>query len=181
VPRFSSSDATTIVYDDDGTGPPVVLLHGFAGDRRSNWIRPGVVSRLAAEHRVIALDLRGHGESSRPTDPAAYADRAMARDVVELVAGLDLGSFDLVGYSLGAIVAASVARMSDGIARLVLAGMGDRLLDPEWKRPRLLAAALRGDREAARLEPLAGLIDQHVPLTPAERAALAGVRTVTWR
>ena len=81
---FSSFDETELHYTDTGASyaPVVVLLHGFAADATSNWQKPGVIEALKAEgYRVITLDARGHGESQKPHDPAAYADEAMVRDV----------------------------------------------------------------------------------------------------
>ena len=57
-----SFDGTRIAYTVQGTGPAVLLLHGFAADHVLNWVRPGVIDALtAAGSRVIATDGRGHG------------------------------------------------------------------------------------------------------------------------
>jgi pimeloyl-ACP methyl ester carboxylesterase len=85
-----------------GQGEPVVLVHGYTRSIETNWINPGVFQNLANDHRVIALDLRGHGKSDKPYDPAAYGE--MAGDVIRLMDHLQLQRAHLVGYSMGANV-----------------------------------------------------------------------------
>src|SRR5689334_10945099 len=90
--------------------PTVMVVHGFASSARDNWVNTGWVRDLtAAGYRVLAVDLRGHGASDKPHDPAAYKPRLLAADL-ELV--LDTYLVDraaLVGYSLGARVGWEVA------------------------------------------------------------------------
>ena len=74
--------AVEIAYLDEGAGEPIVLVHGFASTARVNWVFPGwVVTLTEAGRRVIALDNRGHGASSKLYDPAAYHTTAMMDDV----------------------------------------------------------------------------------------------------
>ena len=106
--RFTSFDGTRIAYVTDGPsdGHAVLLLHGFAADHDLNWVRPGVVGALAtAGHRVIALDARGHGASDKPHDPAAYMGDAMPCDAQSLLDHLSVEQVDVVGYSMGSVVA----------------------------------------------------------------------------
>ena len=68
-----------IAFDDDGEGDPIILLHGFAADRRTNWKLTGWSKLLQkAGFRVIAPDARGHGRSDKPTDPKDYAPEGIA-------------------------------------------------------------------------------------------------------
>jgi pimeloyl-ACP methyl ester carboxylesterase len=131
VERFTSSDGVEIVYDvwesggDNGAGPPVVLHHGFSADATVNWVGPGVVDALVtAGHLVVALDARGHGRSGKPHDPEAYGEEVMARDLSTLIDRLDVPSVDLVGYSMGAIVALVAATRDRRVRRLVVGGVG---------------------------------------------------------
>jgi pimeloyl-ACP methyl ester carboxylesterase len=82
--------------------------------------------------RVIVPDLRGHGASDKPHDPAAYAHSAMARDIVALGEHLELDAFALLGYSLGAVTAAKLlALQSANVTSAVLGGIGKEILAGE--------------------------------------------------
>ncbi len=123
---FDSFDGLTLYYDDQGDGPTVVLLHGFAADTNVNYVRSGILDLLLDEgYRVVALDARGHGLSSKPTDPDAYADDAMKRDVVALLDHLGLDRVVLVGYSMGAHLALRLAPDEARVKALVLLGIGE--------------------------------------------------------
>ena len=74
--RFFDSNGVRIRYVDQGSGQPVVLVHGFSGNIETGWINPGVFSNLAKDHRVIALDLRGRGKSDKPRNAKAYGARS---------------------------------------------------------------------------------------------------------
>jgi len=102
--NFFDSNDIRIRYVDQGQGPPVVLIHGYTGNLERHWIAPGVFANLVKDHRVIALDCRGHGKSGKPTDPHAYGEE-MGRDVVRLLDHLKIQRAHIVGYSMGAIVA----------------------------------------------------------------------------
>jgi pimeloyl-ACP methyl ester carboxylesterase len=102
MPSFQNG-AVEIAFLDEGGGEPVVLIHGFASNKQMNWVYPGWVSELTKNgRRVIALDLRGHGESSKPYDPAQYGIATLAGDVTALMDHLTVDRADLMGYSLGA-------------------------------------------------------------------------------
>lgn len=67
--RFFDSNGVQIRYVEQGSGKPVVLVHGHAGGPDSGWVNNGVFANLARDHHVIALDNRGHGKSAKPRDP----------------------------------------------------------------------------------------------------------------
>ena len=122
---FTATDGTRLAYRDMGQGRPVVLLHGLFSNGTVNWIKFGHAQKLVdAGFRAIVADLRAHGDSAAPHDPAAYPDDILARDTAELIAHLGLDDFDLVGFSLGSRT--SVRAVVHGLAprRLVLGGMG---------------------------------------------------------
>ncbi|MFO1256705.1 MAG: alpha/beta fold hydrolase [Sphingomonadaceae bacterium] len=108
-----------------GHGRPLVMLHGLFSNAEMNWIRWGHAERLAeAGFECLMPDLRGHGLSDAPHDPAAYPDDVLAKDLAALVAHLDLSDYDLCGFSLGART--SVRGVIAGLTprKLVLGGMG---------------------------------------------------------
>lgn len=131
VGSFEASDGVTIRYHHSGPveadssgAPPVVLVHGFAGDSRSSWIDPGTMDALVrAGREVIAVDTRGHGLSDTPHDSTFYGETRMSRDLVELWDSLELDELDLVGHSMGAVVAL-ITGGDARIRRLVLSGIG---------------------------------------------------------
>ena len=130
MPSFRHGEVE-IAFLDQGNGEPIVLVHGFASNKDVNWVQPGWVETLThAGRRVIALDNRGHGASSKLYDPAAYHSATMAEDVRALLDHLGLARVDVMGYSMGARIAAYLAVNHPERARaLVLGGLGIRLVD----------------------------------------------------
>lgn len=128
---FNSFDGTRLAWREVGEGHPVLLLHGFLSDARTNWIRFGHAATIAAcGFRVVMPDLRGHGESDRPHDPAAYPRDALTRDGHALVAHLGLVDYDLGGYSLGARTVSRMLATGATPGRAIFSGMGlEGLLD----------------------------------------------------
>jgi pimeloyl-ACP methyl ester carboxylesterase len=117
-----------------GEGRPVLLLHGLFSSAEVNWIKFGHAARLAeAGFEAIMPDLRAHGQSDAPHDPAAYPADVLVKDALAVVAALGLTDFDLGGFSLGART--SVRAVLAGLAprRLVLGGMGIEGLG-QWAR-----------------------------------------------
>jgi pimeloyl-ACP methyl ester carboxylesterase len=110
---------------DGGGGRPVLLLHGLFSSATVNWIKYGHAARLAeAGFEAIMPDLRAHGQSDAPHDPAAYPSDVLVKDALAVVAALGLDDFDLGGFSLGSRT--SVRAVLAGLAprRLMLGGMG---------------------------------------------------------
>jgi len=118
-------DGATLAWHELGDGPPVVLLHGLFSDAETNWIRFGHAAAIAERgFRVIMPDLRAHGTSARPHDPAAYPSDILVDDGLSLIAHLGLGNFDLGGYSLGGRTAARMVVRGAAPERLAIGGMG---------------------------------------------------------
>ncbi len=176
--QFSSYDGTSIAYLDTGRGGPVLLLHGFAANHQANWVAPGVVDALVgAGHRVIAADARGHGASAKPTEPASYADDAMVRDARALLDHLSIGDVDVVGYSMGSLVAARLVPVESRARSLVLGGLGEGLAGERRQANRgLVADALLADDPSAIEDPIARAFRQFADWTGADRRALAAIQ-----
>jgi pimeloyl-ACP methyl ester carboxylesterase len=130
MPTFPNGDVE-IAYLDEGEGDPIVLVHGFASNKETNWVMPGWTTTLRRDNRrVIALDNRGHGRSTKLYDPADYHTDIMASDVGALIEHLDLGRADLMGYSLGSRISAVLAaRRPELVRSVILGGAGIRLID----------------------------------------------------
>lgn len=123
--RFASFDGVELAWHELGEGRPVVLLHGLFSDARTNWIKFGHAAAIAAEgFRVIMPDLRAHGDSAKPHDPAAYPPDVLADDGLALIRHLGLTDYDLGGYSLGGRTSMRMVIMGAAPRRLIVAGMG---------------------------------------------------------
>ena len=153
------SDGVTLAYRDmlpDGLdlGEPILLIHGFASSHRINWIAPGWASTLTqAGRRTILFDNRGHGESEKLYDPQDYATERMARDAVNLLDHLGVRRADVMGYSMGARIAAFLAReRPERVLALILGGLGDHLVDGVGL-PLGIADAMEAPSLAALLDP----------------------------
>ncbi len=120
----ASLDSTRIAFDISGAGTPILLLHGGGGSR-ADWYTAGYVARLRDEFTVIAMDLRGHGESDKPHDPACYSTEKMSQDILAVANACGFERFILCGYSFGGNVGRYLAARSDRIAKMVM--LGNRL------------------------------------------------------
>lgn len=112
-------------------GEPVLLIHGFASSLHVNWVGSGWAKTLNdAGYRVIAFDHRGHGRSTKSYEPSDYAPEKMAGDAAALLGHLGLTRAHVMGYSMGARVAAFLALAEPAmVATLVLGGIGMGLVD----------------------------------------------------
>ncbi|MCP4543422.1 MAG: alpha/beta hydrolase [Chloroflexi bacterium] len=117
----NSPDGTRIAYDHIGTGPAIVLLHG-GGSMRQDWHEAGYVERLQDNFTVIAMDLRGHGESDLPTDPADYTTDKMGRDILAIADACGVERFIIWGMSYGGRVSRYLAAQSERVAKIILMG-----------------------------------------------------------
>ncbi len=121
-------DGLRLHYEVHGpdNGTPIVAVHGFASDYQLNWVGTRWQETLTtAGFMVIGLDCRGHGHSDKPHDPAAYATRIMAGDVIRLLDHLDVPRAAYLGYSMGARIGLQVAiDHPERVTRAVLGGIG---------------------------------------------------------
>jgi pimeloyl-ACP methyl ester carboxylesterase len=142
MPGFRNGEVE-IAYLDEGEGEPIVLVHGFASTKEVNWVQPGWVTTLTrAGRRVIALDNRGHGASSKLYDPSAYHSAIMAEDVRALFDHLKIERADVMGYSMGARITAFLATShARRVRSAIFGGLGIRLVEGVGL-PESIAAAL---------------------------------------
>ncbi|CAM5381800.1 pimeloyl-ACP methyl ester carboxylesterase [Aquamicrobium terrae] len=133
--QFFRHDGFEIAFLDrqpaSGHGDPVLMIHGFASSHYVNWVSPGWFKTLNdAGYRAIALDNRGHGASSKSYDEADYTPARMASDSAALLDHLGIGRAHVMGYSMGARLAAFLALSNpDKVATLVLGGLGIGMVD----------------------------------------------------
>jgi pimeloyl-ACP methyl ester carboxylesterase len=173
MPSFSTRDGE-FSYLDEGNGPPVVLVHGFASNARVNWLDTGWIDHLtAAGFRAIALDNRGHGGSVKLHDPADYRLDKMAGDVEALIDHLDLARVSAIGYSMGArILIDFAARRSDRLNRLVLGGIGGAMAKGDMDREPIAAALLAASIDEV-ADPVGRGYREFADRTRSDRQALA--------
>ncbi|MDQ7051798.1 MAG: alpha/beta hydrolase [candidate division KSB1 bacterium] len=155
--QYFHSNGTAVHYTDEGSGPPVLLLHGFAVNADLNWRLPGIIRLLKRDFRVIAMDLRGHGLSGKSHDPSKYG-LEMVQDAVRLLDHLNIDRARVVGYSLGGFIALKMACTVPGrVERLVVMGAG-------WERPgnsvflQALPVLANALREGKGIRPLAAYL-----------------------
>ena len=130
MPSFHNGEVE-IAYLDEGEGDPILLVHGFASTKNVNWVYPTWVSELRKNgRRVIAFDNRGHGDSGKLYDAAAYEIAIMAGDIIALMDHLGLERADVMGYSLGSRMTAVLARQQPQRLRsAILGGIGIGLIE----------------------------------------------------
>jgi pimeloyl-ACP methyl ester carboxylesterase len=171
MPSFHNG-AVELAYLDEGEGDPVVLIHGFASSKNVNWVYPGWIPELTKNgRRAIALDLRGHGQSSKLYEPGEYSIDIMAADVTALMDHLKIARADMMGYSLGARITGWLAvHRPQRLRSAIFGGLGvglikgggpgenvaaaleapslEEVTDPVGRAFRAFADQTRSDREA---------------------------------
>jgi pimeloyl-ACP methyl ester carboxylesterase len=154
VHRFASFDGVELAWREMGAGRPVVLLHGLFSSAYVNWIKFGTAKQIAdAGFRVIMPDLRAHGDSAAPHDPAAYFDDVLVCDVEALIAHLGLDDYDLGGFSLGSRTTVRAVIRGMTPRRIVLGGVGLEGLAGWRNRKRFFVEAIAMAETAKRGDP----------------------------
>ena len=173
MPTFKNN-SVEIAFLDEGEGEPIVLVHGFASSKEVNWVAPSWLTTLTgAGRRVIALDDRGHGASSKLYDPADYHTTKMASDVLALLDHLDVPRADVMGYSMGARITAFFALAHpDRVRSIVLGGLGMHLIEGVGL-PESIAVALEAPSLADVTDPQGRTFRAFADQTKSDRRSLA--------
>lgn len=177
--QFFSSDGVSIAYVDvppaaEGPGDPIVLVHGFASNHAVNWVNTLWVKALTgAGRRVVALDNRGHGQSQKLYEPAAYSSDIMAQDVRRLMDHLGLERADVMGYSMGARITAHLALSNpERVRAALLGGLGIHLVEGVGL-PLGIADAMEAADLAQLTEPMQRMFRAFAEQTGSDLKALA--------
>jgi pimeloyl-ACP methyl ester carboxylesterase len=173
MPSFTHG-AVEIAFLDEGEGDPIVLVHGFASSKEVNWVRPSWMTTLTgAKRRVIALDDRGHGESTKLYDPADYHTALMAEDVRALLDHLQIARADVMGYSMGARICAFLAlKHPDRVRSVILGGLGIKLVEGIGL-PESIAEALEAPSLDGVTDPVGHMFRAFADQTKSDHRALA--------
>lgn len=144
---WTARDGTKVHYIEQGKGTPVILIHGLTSSAVGNWFNTGVGQRLAKTNRVIALDMRGHGD----TGPSPAGSKGtMIQDVVDFMDDQKIAKAHIGGYSMGGATTAGLLKVApERFITAIIMGMGVRET-AEWqgKTPRDPAAAPAAPRPA---------------------------------
>lgn len=117
-----SPDRTRIAYDVTGEGSAIILLHG-GRHTRQNWHDAGYVKRLKDDFKVIAMDIRGNGDSDKPTEPTYYTTEKMGQDILAVADACGIEKFTIWGFSYGGNIGRYLAAQSDRVEKFISMGI----------------------------------------------------------
>lgn len=174
MPRFSV-DGAQINVETAGSGPALVLLHGFTASA-ATW-EPHM-GEFARRYHTVAVDLLGHGLSDAPDDPRRYGIAHHVEDVVGVLDRLGIRRASVLGYSMGGRVALALAIAApDRLSALVLESASPGLRDPEVRLTRAAQDAMLAD--AIERDGVEAFVDQweQLPLFATHASLPEGVRS----
>src|SRR5271170_1863631 len=138
MPEFvTAPDGTALAFERQGEGPAIVLVHGFGSSRLQNWKSTGWYGGLTeAGFSIVAMDCRGHGDSGKPHDPAAYGHDRMAQDMIAVMNACGLSQALILGYSMGGFIGLRfLAAHPERTVKLAIAGVGQTYLEDRISAP----------------------------------------------
>ena len=148
---FTSPQGLNLTYSetDGAKGAKTLLIHGFSGSRYKDWIDTGWMDLLEkAGRHAVAIDNPGHGDSDKPQDIACYSLEQMAANAAALMDHLGWDKADVVGYSMGGMIAMTFAwSQHDRLNKLVVGGVGEKALQPSLIPEFLINEMRRDDLE----------------------------------
>jgi len=173
------SGGFSIAYDDipGDNGRPMILVHGFTSNRSEGWARLGWYGAFERKRiRCVALDNRGHGESAKPHDPAAYSRDAMSNDILNLMDHLGIERAHIMGYSMGTRLSMAAAmKAPKRFATLTLGGVGDKMFENREVAGNPMAEAMEAESIDAIKEPMLKSFRQFADEQGEDRLALAAL------
>lgn len=126
---WTGPDGTKFHYVEQGKGTPVILVHGLTSSAVGNWFNPGIAQKLAKTNRVIAIDMRGHGD----TGPSPEDSKGtMIQDIVDFMDYLKIEKAHIGGYSMGGATTAGLLKIApERFITAAVMGIGIKET-PEW-------------------------------------------------
>lgn len=126
---YADNNGVRIHYHMEGEGPPLVLQHGLTSSIL-RWYEFGFVDALKSDYRLLLIDARGHGDSDKPHDAAAYNQTTMASDVIAVMDAEGIKKAHYIGYSMGGSIGFAIAEsFADRFHSLTIGGMHPYPLD----------------------------------------------------
>ena len=179
---FCENSGIKIHYEIEGSGPEVIVIHGFAADLEINWRRPGVADALKAENRLIMMDCRGHGKSDKPTNPAMYGAK-MLGNITTLMDHLGIDRANFLGYSMGSRLSLNLLLTKpERFKSAILGGFvlpdpaeSPSMVDPGIERRDIVVKALLADSLEKVTDPVGREFRRFAESTGGDLKALAAV------
>lgn len=173
--KLFTDNNVSIAYADEGEGEPVVLVHGFASSGAINWITTGWADLLLDHgYRVIILDNRGHGASTKLYEDSAYTPDIMGADIVKLLNYLGVSKAHIMGYSMGARIGAFLAASHPELVHsLVMGGLGIGLVEGTGSWQPIADALLAEEVDLIIDNPRGKLFRMFADRTKSDKKALA--------
>jgi len=156
---YANNVGIRIHYEIEGTGPPLVLQHGFTSCLE-DWYECGYVGALRSKYRLILVDVRGHGESDKPHDEGSYTLDHLVADVTTVLDALGVERSHFWGYSMGGYIGFGMAKYAPHrVTTFVIGGAHPFARDQSGYRQWLRAGVAKGpDELVANFENMAGAI-----------------------
>lgn len=174
VANLKNADIAYIDLAGPAPDKTILLIHGFASSALVNWIGTGWSKFLNdAGYRVIALDNRGHGKSTKFYSPTDYGPDLFAADALDLLDHLDVSTCDVMGYSMGARITSWLSfQAPERVNRAIYGGMGSHIFGGRGGYE-IIAHALETDRPEEIDDPVAMAFRKFADATKSDRMALA--------
>lgn len=171
----SAQDGTRIAYESVGEGAAVLLIHGFASDRKQNWRSVSWYDTLTgAGYRVVAMDARGHGESGKPHDEAAYSHAIMMEDAVAVMRAANIAPAFVMGYSMGGYISIHLLlKHPELVRKVVIGGVGATYFEGQFGSRDEIADALLALDKTKITDPIARRFREFAEQPGKDRVALA--------
>jgi len=132
---YANNNGVKIYYEVEGQGPPLVMLHGFAGSLE-DWREAGYVDALKNDYQLVLGDLIGHGKSDKPHDTESYALEKYPGNLTAILDGLHIPSAHFMGYSGGGVHCIALASQArDRVKSMILMASGPHTTNTSFIRP----------------------------------------------
>lgn len=179
MPYFDN-DGIKIYYEIEGEGPPVVFIHGFAGNSEGIRTQTKWIENLKDNYKVILIDCRGHGKSDKPHDDSSYGQK-MTDDLIKLLEHLSIEKANFFGYSMGASITFHLLLTNPEIIISAILGgfvitLNEEEISKDLEDTKEVIEAFKADSIDQVKDPMARVFRQFAELRDNDLLALAAVQ-----